>query len=109
VQGWISGFSTALTASLRKQPPIALSNVVTSLPPSRLQQWARYRIELSTIVELFVDAENIESAREVAQAFIAQHADRGQPKYKLHAIYDTEREAPSDPLPSDAVEQGVAA
>ena len=57
----------------------------------------RYKIELSTIVELFVPAENMEGAQQVAQDFISRHNVNGTLRYKLHAIYDTEHEAPIDP------------
>jgi hypothetical protein len=70
---------------------------------------ARYRIELATVIELFADVDGMADAQKFALDFITKHAVSGTPRYKLHAIYNTSFEEPSDPLPSDAVTQGVAA
>jgi hypothetical protein len=67
---------------------------------------ARYRIELATVIELFADVDCMADAQKFALDFITKNAAAGAPRYKLHAIYDTEREAPSDPSP---VTQRVAA
>jgi len=67
----------------------------------------RYKIELSTIVELFVPAEDIEGAHRVARDFISRQKTNGALSYKLHAIYDTEHEVTPSPSGSDA--QQVAA
>jgi hypothetical protein len=69
---------------------------------------ARYRIELATVVESFADADSMADAQKFAMDFISKNAVAGAPRYKLHAIYDTEREAPSDPSPN-AESQQVAA
>jgi hypothetical protein len=70
---------------------------------------ARYRIELATVVELFADVGSMADAQQFALDFIAKNTVRGTPRYKLHAIFDTEREVSSDPSPSDSVTQNVAA
>lgn len=70
---------------------------------------ARCRIELATIVELFVDVDSMADAQKFALDFIAQHSVSGTPRYKLHAIYSSIREVPSDPSPSDVETQQVAA
>jgi hypothetical protein len=70
---------------------------------------ARYRIELATIVEAFAEVDSMADAQQFALDFITKDAVVGTPQYQLHAIYDTEREVPSDPSPSDAVTQEVAA
>jgi hypothetical protein len=69
----------------------------------------RCRVELITVEELFLDAENIEDSCQWARNFIASQAVADGPKYKLHAIYSFADEIPSDPSPSDAVTQKVAA
>lgn len=70
---------------------------------------ARYRIDLATIVEVFADVDSMADAQQFALNFITKNAAAGTPRYKLHAIYDTEREVPSDPSPRDSVTQKVAA
>ena len=70
---------------------------------------ARYRIELATVVEVFADVDSMADAQKFALDFITKHAVAGSPRYKLHAIYDTSREGPSDPVPSDSVAQEAAA
>jgi hypothetical protein len=55
---------------------------------------------------LFADVDCMADAQKFALDFITKNAAAGAPRYKLHAIYDTEREAPSDPSP---VTQRVAA
>jgi hypothetical protein len=69
---------------------------------------ARYRIELATIVELFADVDSMADAQKFALNFIAKNAVAGAPRYKLHAIYNTELEVPSDPS-LNAETQRVAA
>lgn len=69
----------------------------------------RFRVELITVEELFVDAENIADACQWARNFIASQIVADAPRYKLHAIYNTELEVPSDPSPGEAVTQKVAA
>jgi hypothetical protein len=60
---------------------------------------ARYRIELATIIELFADVDSMADAQKFALNFITKNAAAGASRSKLHAIYDTEFEAPSDPSP----------
>src|SRR5688500_16971902 len=67
---------------------------------------ARYRIELATVIELFTHVDSMADAQKFALDFITQHAVSGTRRYKLHAIYDTECEVPSDPSPSDARRAG---
>lgn len=69
---------------------------------------ARYRIELATIVEVFANADSMADAQKFALDFITKNAVAGSPRYKLHAIYDAEREVPTDPSPN-AESQQVAA
>lgn len=61
---------------------------------------ARYRIELATVVELFADVDSMADAQQFALDFITKNAVAGTPRYKLHAIYDTECEMPSENLDS---------
>lgn len=60
----------------------------------------RFRVELITVEELFLDAENIEDACQCARNFIANQVVADGPRHKLHAIYNLSSEMPSDPLPS---------
>lgn len=60
----------------------------------------RFRVELITVEELFVDAENTEDACQWARNFIASQVVAEAPRYKLHAIYNLSSEVPTDPLPS---------
>jgi hypothetical protein len=69
---------------------------------------ARYRIELATVVESFADADSMADAQKFAMDFISKNAVAGAPRYKLHAIYNTEHEAPSDPSPIAGTEQVAA-
>jgi hypothetical protein len=69
---------------------------------------ARYRIELATIVELSANVDSMADAQKFALNFITKSAAAGAPRYKLHAIYDTERESPSDPSPIAGTEQVAA-
>lgn len=66
---------------------------------------ARYRIELATIIELFADVDSMADAQKFALDFITKNAVAGTPRYKLHAIYDTSLEVPSDPAPSAGTQQ----
>jgi len=69
---------------------------------------ARYRIELATIVEVFANVGSMADAQQFALDFITKNAVAGTPRYKLHAIYDTSLEGPSDSSPN-AESQQVAA
>lgn len=53
---------------------------------------ARYRIELATVIELFTNVDSMADAEKFALDFITKNAVSGTPRYKLHAIYDTEHE-----------------
>lgn len=69
---------------------------------------ARYRIELATIVEVFANADSMADAQKFALDFITKNAVAGTPRYKLHAIYDTSIEAPSDSAPNAGTQQVAA-
>jgi hypothetical protein len=51
---------------------------------------ARYRIELATVVEVLADVDSMADAQKFALNFITKNAAAGAPRYKLHAIYNTE-------------------
>ena len=69
---------------------------------------ARYRIELATVVEVFAEVDSMADAQKFALDYISKSAVAGTPRYKLHAIYDTSIEAPSDPSPIAGTEQVAA-
>jgi hypothetical protein len=68
----------------------------------------RFRVELITVEDLFLDAENIEDACQWARNFIAKQVVADGPRYKLHAIYTFSNEVPSDPSPNAGTQQVAA-
>lgn len=54
----------------------------------------RFRVELISVEDLVVNAENIEEACQWARNFIANQAKVDGPRYKLHANYSSTPEAP---------------